>query len=145
MLIIKHTIETTARPSDIWQIWQDVANWHTWDHGIEYATSDGPFVAGTRGTLKPKGAPLVHTQLTCVEPMKKFVDESRLPFARIIVSHFLTEEFGRTYVTHQIEMKGILSFLFAYLIGREMKKNLPVEMQAMVKKAEALKQKGVGV
>lgn len=138
MLIIKHTVETTAPASVIWHIWQDVKNWHTWDHGIEYATNNGPFIAGSTGTLKPKGGPLVHTLLTHVEFMKMFVDESKLPFARIIVSHFLKVSSGITYVTHQIEMKGPLAFLFSYLIGRKMKKNLPQEMLTMIKKAENL-------
>lgn len=138
MLIIKHTIISTASPAAIWQVWQDVANWNTWDHGIEFSTINGPFETGTTGTLKPKGGPLVHTTLTHVEPMKAFADESKLPFARIIVSHFLQERDGNTEVTHQIEMKGFLTFLFAYLIGRTMKKNLPQEMEAMIKKAESL-------
>ena len=138
MLIIKHTIETKASPKAIWHIWQDVANWNTWDHGIEFSTSNGPFVEGTTGTLKPKGGPLVHTKLTCVEPMKKFIDESKLPLTRIIVSHFMIEAAGKTFVTHQIEMKGPLAFFFAFLIGRNMKKNLPDEMKSMIRKAECL-------
>lgn len=137
MLIIKHTVETTARASEIWKIWQDVSNWNTWDHGIEFSTINGPFKAGTTGTIKPKGGPLVHTTLTRVEPMKMFVDEAKLPLTRIIVSHSLTESDGKTYVTHHIEMIGLLSFVFAFLIGRNMKKNLPQEMMAMVRKAES--------
>jgi Polyketide cyclase / dehydrase and lipid transport len=138
MLIIQHTLETTAPASAIWHIWQDVSNWNTWDHGIEFSTSNGPFAVGTTGTLKPKGGPLIHTKLTCVEPMKKFVDEAKLPFTRIIVTHSLHETKRKTYVTHAIEMKGLLAFLFAFLMGRNMKKNLPQEMLAMVKKAEGL-------
>jgi len=137
MLIVKHTVETTASPEAIWNIWQDVSNWNTWDHGIEFSTINGPFKAGTTGTIKPKGGPLVHTTLTLVEPMKMFVDEAKLPLTRIIVSHSLTESEGKTYVTHQIEMIGLLSFVFAFLIGRNMKKNLPQEMMAMVRKAES--------
>lgn len=139
MLIIKHTIDTQTSPEDIWEIWQDVKNWNTWDHGIEYSTIDGPFMEGTSGYLKPKGGPLLRTKLTHVEPLKMFIDESKLFLARIIVSHYLTGSAGRTQVTHQIEMTGPLAFLFAYLIGRTMKKNLPQEMEAMVKKAESLK------
>mgnify|MGYP001319081572 CR=1 FL=1 len=127
MLIIKHTVETKASATDIWHIWQDVKNWNTWDHGIEFSTINGPFEAGTTGTLKPKGGPLVHTKLTQVQPMKMFVDESKLFLARIIVSHYLTESEGKRLVTHQIEMTG-----------RTMKKNLPQEMEAMIKKAENL-------
>jgi hypothetical protein len=138
MLIIKHTVETKASASAVWSIWQDVQNWNTWDPGIEYATLNGPFVAGTMGTLKPKEGPLVQTRLTHVESMKMFIDEAKLPFAKIIVTHTIAESKGKRFVTHQIEMKGMLAFLFAYLIGRNMKKNLPHEMMAMIKKAEQL-------
>ncbi|MEI6791092.1 MAG: SRPBCC family protein [Myxococcaceae bacterium] len=136
MLIIEHTVETTASPSAIWQVWQDVANWNTWDHGIEFSAINGPFQVGTTGTLKPKGGPLVHTKLTRVELMKSFVDEAALPLTRIIVSHSLEKSGVKTRVTHRIEMKGLLSFVFGFLIGRDMKKNLPKEMLTMVKKAE---------
>ncbi len=137
MQIIRHTIETTASPQEIWNIWQDVAKWNTWDHGIEYSTIDGPFQEGTTGTLKPKGGPLVHTKLTRVEPLKMFIDESKLPLTRIIVSHYLNVSNGLTQVTHQIEMDGPFAFVFTFLIGRTMKRNLPQEMMALVKKAEA--------
>lgn len=142
MLIVKHTVETKASARAIWDIWQDVGNWNTWDHGLEFSTSNGPFVVGTMGTVKPKGGPLVHTKLTCVEPphqgFAKFIDEAKLPFTRIIVTHFLTESKEKTQVTHQIEMHGPLAFFFAFVIGRDMKKNLPREMEAMIKKAETL-------
>lgn len=138
MLIIKHTAETPASPETIWHIWQDVKNWPTWDSGIEYSTIDGPFVTNTTGTIKPKGGPLVRTVLTTVEPLKQFVVTSKLFLARIIVSHYLSTTNGKTEVTHQIEMTGPLAFLFAYLIGRSMKKNLSQEIQAMLKKAESL-------
>lgn len=138
MLIISHTVETSASAKAIWSIWQDVSNWNSWDHGIEHSQIDGPFKAGTKGTLKPKDGPLVHTKLTLVEPMKRFIDEAKLPLTRLIVSHSISESDGKRYVTHTIEMKGLLSFLFAFLIGRNMKKNLPIEMRALVKKAEAM-------
>lgn len=32
-----------------------------------------------------------------------------------MISHFLTESEGQTWVTHQIEMTGPLAFVFAYL------------------------------
>ena len=138
MLIVKHTIETTASPAAIWQIWQDVNNWNTWDSGVKFSTINGPFKTGTTGTLKPKGGPLVQIKLTHVRPKKMFISESKLPLTRIIVSHSITKSGGKTFVTHHIEMKGLLSFVFAFLIGRNMKKHLPLEMMTMIKKAECV-------
>ena len=137
MLIIKHTLQTHARICDIWHIWEDVNNWNTWDHGLEYSTINGPFIEGATGNLQPKGGPRLGTRLTAVEPQKMFVVESRLFLARIIVSHYVTESAGKTEVTHQVEINGPLAFLYANLIGRGMKRNLPQEMQAMVKQAES--------
>ena len=122
MLIIKHTEETTASIEDIWNIWKDVENWNSWDHGIEYSTIDGPFEVGVEGTLKPKGGPLVKTELTQVEPKKMFVNEAKLFLARIIVTHFISQLEGKTLVTHKIEMSGPLAFFFSFVIGRNMKK-----------------------
>lgn len=138
MHIITHTVKTKASPQAVWHIWQDVTQWNTWDPGIEFSTLNGPFQTGTKGTLKPKGASLVQTQLTLVEPFTRFIDEAKLPLSCIRVTHFLTQKQGLTHVTHQIEMKGPLAFFFAFVIGRGMKKNLPHEMQALIKKAEAL-------
>jgi len=57
MLIIRHTVETTATPTQIWQVWQDVENWNSWDHETESSRLDGPFQAGITGWLKPKKWP----------------------------------------------------------------------------------------
>jgi hypothetical protein len=138
MLIITHTVETTASLSAIWKTWEDVSSWNTWDPCIESSTINGPFQAGTTGTLKLKKGSTLHTRLTQVEPMKMFVDEAKLPLTRIIVTHSLTKSGGKTCVTHKIEMKGLLSFLFAFLVGRDMKKKLPEEMMTMVRNAELL-------
>ncbi len=138
MIIAEHSVETTVPPKAIWAIWQNVSEWNTWDHNIEHSRINGPFEAGTKGTLKPKDGPLVHTKLTRVEPYSMFSDEAKLPLARIIVTHTLSSRGKKTLVTHKIEMKGILAFFFAVVIGRNMKKNLPKEMIAMIKKAEQI-------
>ncbi len=139
MLITTEIIETTAPIENVWRIWEDVSHWNTWDHGVEFTTINGPFSTGTTGTLKPKGGPLVHMKFIQVEPMKLFVTESKLPLAKIIFSHYVERTAGKTKVTHQIEMIGPLAFLFSFVIGRGMKKNLPHDMQSLVKQAEGLK------
>jgi len=138
MLIVERSVWTRALPEAVWQIWADVENWNSWDHGIEYSTLEGPFAVGTKGRLKPQGGPPVHTELTAVEFPRSFVDESQLPLTRIIVSHQMEREGSMTKVTHRVEMKGFLSPLFAILIGRKMKRNMLQEMEAMVRKAERL-------
>ncbi|MBY0353270.1 SRPBCC family protein [Candidatus Babeliales bacterium] len=136
MLIIKNTIETTATPSQIWHIWQDIATWNTWDHDLEFSTLNGPFTTGTTGTLKFKTGPLLQTKLAKVEPMHLFVQEANVPLARFVMSHFVTERNGKSTVTFKTEIRGPLALFWALLMGKGIKKKIPIEMAAMIKKAE---------
>lgn len=136
MLIIKHTITTKASLENIWNLWQDVNNWHTWDNMTEYYSLNGPFQEGTTGVWKSKEGPLVHLKLTQVEPLKVYVGECKLFLAKLISSHFLTKVNGNTQVTQQFEIKGPLAFLYAYHLGSKLKKDLFLEMEYLRKRAE---------
>jgi hypothetical protein len=143
MLIVKHTVETTAPPKAVWNVWQDVKNYNTWDNVTSYCSLDGPFKEGTTGVWKPKGGPALQVKLTRVEPLKVYTAEFKLFLARIISSHYLAESHGKTQVTQQIEIVGPLAFFFAYHLGHALKKDLSREMEALVKKAEPVSKTSV--
>lgn len=138
MFIIKHTIETKATPKQIWEIWQDVANWKNWDQQIELSQIDGPFQTGTYGHTKFTGTPLFKTLLTQVEPLKLVVQEAYLSFAKVISYQSMNQIGDKTQVTFQVEIRGLLSFFFACMLGRFIKKKIPAEMEEMLKRALAI-------
>ena len=138
MIIIKYTMETTVLPFKIWKVLQDVENWNSWDHETEFSRIEGPFQTGTRGCLKPVGGPLLETVLTHVEPLKIFVQEAKLTLARAVMTHVISQVAGKTLVTFQTEVRGPLALLYFFMIGRSIKKKIPLEMKEMLKKAKAL-------
>lgn len=138
MLIFKRTTETMVAPEIIWNIWQDVKNWNTWSYPTEYSYLEGAFKEETKGKWKSRGGPLLEILLTQIEPLKVFVLEYKLFLAQIISSHYLTNLGKITKITQQVEIKGPLAFLYAYFIGNKLKKDLSLEMKAMIKKAESL-------
>ena len=138
MLIIKHTVTTTATPAHIWQVLQDVENWNGWDHGTASSGLEGPFQAGTPGWLKPVNGPLLKTILTQVEPHKLFVQEAELVLARAVMTHIISNVAGITQVTFQTEIRGPLALFWVFLLGSSIKKKIPLEMVAMLKKTTAL-------
>lgn len=142
MLIIKHTlVANKVSPEDIWNIWQDVENYNAWDLVTEYSSLDGSFKEGAKGKWKAKEGPILEMKVTRVEPLKVFISEFKLFLARIVASHYLTESAGKTHVTQQLEIKGPLAFLFAYHLRNTMKKNLPIEMESLIKRIEFLNTK----
>lgn len=136
MLIIKHTIETTATPAQIWDVWQDVENWKKWDREIELSQIDGPFQTGTTGSTKFRGAPLFKTLLTEVVPLHSVVQETYLSLAKVISYQSMSHVAGKTQVTFQVEIRGPLSLFFAWMSGRSIKKKIPLEMEEMLKRVK---------
>lgn len=132
--IIKHTLETTATPAQIWTVWSDVKGWLTWDKDIELCELDGPFQTGITGRLKMKSSPVLQIVLSRVETNKIFVQETKLFLAKNISIHYISQMDGRTQVTFENEMPGPLAFLYAWMIGPSIKKKIPLEMEQMLKK-----------
>lgn len=136
MLIAEHTVQTTAPAAKIWPLYEDVTMWPQWDHAVEWVKLNGPFAQGTSGTLKPKGGPKVAFVMSEVTPHKSFTSVSQLPLTKMIFAHRLEQKGDKLFITHRVEMTGLLSPLFAFIIGRGIKKDLLPAMQKLVQMAE---------
>lgn len=136
MLIIEHTVTTTATPEAVWNQLEKVSEWPEWDGGLETAQLVGPFAQGAQLKLKPKGSPnVVCTLSECTAPYS-FTSTSKLPLATMIFSHKAEQKEGKTIITHRIEMVGLLQHIFGFLIGQKIKAELPNAMKKLALLAE---------
>jgi hypothetical protein len=107
MYTFEHAVETTASPDAIWALYADIAAWLNWDHGLEAATLDGPFTAGTTGRITPHGMGTLPFTITWAEPGRGFADETP---AMGHVLRFIHEiealPGGGARVTHRVEIEG---------------------------------------
>ncbi|PJD98889.1 MAG: polyketide cyclase/dehydrase and lipid transport [Leptospira sp.] len=136
MLITKHSIRIKVKPEAIWKLWEKIDEWPKWDHGIETSQLDGRFEAGSQGWLKPKGAPKVSFVIIEAVPFKKFHDRSFLPLTKLDFIHTIEQEGEYSVVTHQVEMTGLLTFIFSKIIGTGIKKDMPTAMEKLIQQAE---------
>ena len=74
---------STAPPSAFFDRWADMDTWSQWDDGIRWVRRDGPFAAGTRGSLKPRSGPKVGFVIETLVPDREFTDRSSLPGAAL--------------------------------------------------------------
>ena len=102
-----HTVETDARSEAIWSLYEDESTWPSWDAQAELITRNGPFVAGTTGTMKFVGQDPLHYRLTRVEPLREFVDETPVGALVVRVSHLLEPQpSGVLRITYSAEIDG---------------------------------------
>ena len=134
-----HSVVTKeVTKEQMWKLFADVNNWHTWDTGIEYAKMEGRFEKGNHFELKPKGGPKVKIKLVEAVENKKFVDFTKFPLAKMYGEHTFEETPQGLKITTTMRVEGALSFLWVKLVAKNIADGMPVEMPAQIKAASKL-------
>jgi Polyketide cyclase / dehydrase and lipid transport len=102
-----HAVDADVAAEAIWSLYADVTTWPRWDAQAELVTRDGPFAAGTAGTMKFVDQDPLHYRLTKVDPLCEFVDETPVGALVVRVSHRLEPlPSGRLRITYSAEIDG---------------------------------------
>lgn len=133
---VEHRIAIAASAERVFQIYEDVQNWHTWDPDTKQAFLEGPFRVGSRGRLTPPKGMTVPMLLTQVEPGKCFTVESKIPLFRMLFEHELVPMKGATEVIHRVTFSGFLSFVLGPMLSRQLNSGLPVTLRKLKAVAE---------
>ena len=101
------SIETTAKPAQIWRLFADVQGWKQWNNGIERIELLGPFAAGTSFSMQPPGSEPFTSTLVDVKENELFVDETLIDGTRVLVTHRLMPlPSGGTRIVYGTEITG---------------------------------------
>ncbi|MEP7167706.1 MAG: SRPBCC family protein [Candidatus Woesebacteria bacterium] len=122
----------------MWKLFSDVNNWHTWDQGCEFAKMEGKFEKGNHFILRPKGGPNVKIELLEVVENKSFLDVTKFPLAKMYDNHQFEETADGLKITHTITVEGILGFLWVKIVAQKLADASLTDMQAQIKAASKL-------
>lgn len=123
------------KASQVWKVWADVNQWHTWQDDIEYAELHGEFKKGNAFRFKPKGGPKLNIELTRVEPNSVFVDLTKFPLAKMYDAHELTERGDELEIKTTISIEGPLSFFWRKIVAENVAKGMNEQTERLIKKA----------
>jgi polyketide cyclase/dehydrase/lipid transport protein len=131
----EHSLLAPASPAAVWRLYSDVSQWPSFDAEAEHIELDGPFVAGSRGTMKFRGQDPLAFVLTEVEPGRVFTDETPVGDAVVRVRHRLDPApEGGTRITYQVEIDGPEAF--ATQLGTMITGDIPTTMARLARLAE---------
>ena len=131
-----YSLETSASPTKIWQIWCDVPNWQQWDAGLKSAELLGTFAIGTKGKLIPDKGPKSSFVLTELVAGKSYTFKTKLPLGALYVKRYLEEKGGKTYFTHEVWFSGLSKGIFGNALGKNYRRILPEVMARIREIAE---------
>lgn len=121
--------------TQVWKVWADINQWHTWQGDIEYATLTGDFKAGNTFCLKPKGGPRVSIELMKVEPNLAFVDLTRFPLARMYGEHIFIQRGDELDITTTVSIEGPLSLLWRKIVAEDVAAGMEAQTRGLIEKA----------
>ena len=131
-----HSIVTKeVTKEQMWKLFADVNNWHTWDKGIEFARLEGKFDKGNHFILRPKGGPDVKVELLETVENKGFLDVTKFPLAKMYDNHIFEETKEGLKITNTISMTGLLGFLWIKIVAQKIAAALPTDTQEQIKAA----------
>ena len=133
-----YSVETSADPAVIFELFRDVTTWPRWNAGVESMELDGPFAAGITGTMKVPGQDPLRMRLLSVDEGRGFEDETEFPGAGIAVRvrHVLTAiDGGRTRITYAVSIDGPAAATLGPVIGPEITADFPAVVAALLSEA----------
>ena len=132
----QHTVRTTALATEIWRIWTDVAQWHTWDTGLQQASLSGSFREGAKGTLVSNQGRQTAFVITQVDEGVSYTFKTRLPLGSLHITRSLVAESDTILFTHEVRFRGLTGGLFARKFGKGFQHMLPGAMENIRQQAE---------
>lgn len=124
----------TAR--QIWSVWTDVNQWHTWQDDIEYAKLEGEFKQGNIFQFKPKGGPRINIELIKVETNCVFIDVTKFPLAKMYDSHEIIDRGDALEIKTTISIEGPLAFIWRKLVAENVANGAERQTERLLEKAK---------
>lgn len=124
-----------VKKENIWKIWKDINNYTLWHTDLEYCKLAGEFQVGNFFRLKPKGAPEVKVYLIETHENKHFLDVTNFSGAKMYVNHETEETKNGVLISNTVTVKGLLSFLWVYLVAKNVAISASKEMDRVVELA----------
>jgi Polyketide cyclase / dehydrase and lipid transport len=133
----EHSIETSATPERIWQLWADVPAWPEWNADIEHIELVGPFAAGSRIVMTPSGQEPIELRVAEAAEPELFVDEADFGEVVVRTTHRVQRVAGDgSQITYRMEITGPQADTLGPQIGPEISGDFPQTLAALVQRAE---------
>jgi len=131
-------ITKAVSKEQIWKLFADVNNWHTWDESVAFARLEGRFEKGNHFMFQPKGAPKLKIGIVEAIENQKFTDLTKFPLAKMYGEHTFEETPEGLKLTITMKVEGVLGFLWRKIVAQKIVDGLPKDVEKQIEAAGKL-------
>jgi hypothetical protein len=131
------SVETTASPARVWQVWSDMSTWGEWNPNVSTMDWQGAFTSGTTGIMNTKAGQHHKMELVDVQPGRGFaLLTSVVPGTRFRFNCRIESAGAKTRVSQTVEVGGPLGPLMGGMLGPQVSKEFGTLLSNLARKAE---------
>ena len=132
------SVETSAAPEKVWQIWSDMSTWGEWNPNVSTMDWRGGFVSGSTGVMNTRAGQHHNMQLVDVQPGRSFaLLTSVVPGTRFRFNCRI-EPGTKTRVSQTVEVGGPLGPAMGGILGPQVSKEFGTLLANLARKAESV-------
>ena len=133
------SVETTASPDRVWQIWSDMSTWGDWNPNVSTMDWQGGFVSGSTGVMNTKAGQHHSMQLVDVQPGRGFaLVTSVVPGTKFRFNCRIELAGAKTTISQTVEIGGPLGPVMGGMLGRQVSKEFGILRANVARKAETV-------
>ena len=133
------SVETTASPDRVWQIWSDMSTWGDWNPNVSTMDWQGGFVSGSTGVMNTKAGQHHSMQLVDVQPGRGFaLVTSVVPGTKFRFNCRIEPAGAKTKISQTVEVGGPLGPVMGGMLGPQVSKEFGTLLANLARKAEPM-------
>jgi len=112
------SLETSAPPERVWQVWSDVNRWPEWNPDMKASHIDGPLKLGATGNIDTRSGGKHDVVVTQFEQGRSFeLESTALPGTRMAIRAAIVPSGSGSRITQGFEPRGLLAPIVGPMMG----------------------------
>lgn len=132
------SLETSAPPDRVWQVWSDVNRWPDWNPDMKASHIDGPLKLGATGNIDTRSGGKHDVVVTHFEQGRSFeLESTALPGTKMGIRATISPSGSGSRITQGFEPRGLLAPIVGPMMGGAILKTFNAVLGGLKQKVES--------
>ncbi len=132
------SLETSASPDRVWQVWSDINRWPEWNPDMKASHVDGPLKLGATGNIDTRSGGKHDVVVTQFEQGRSFeLESTALPGTKMAIRASISPSGSGSRITQGFEPRGLLAPIVGPMMGGAILKTFNSVLNGLKRRVES--------
>jgi Polyketide cyclase / dehydrase and lipid transport len=132
------SLETSASPDRVWQVWSDINRWPEWNPDMKASRVDGPLKLGATGNIDTRSGGKHDVVVTQFEQGRSFeLESTALPGTKMAIRATIAPNGSGSRITQGFEPRGLLAPIVGPMMGSAILKTFNSVLSGLKQRVES--------